>query len=303
MNRNREEKHEQEIRSTRVGGFGGSDAATLVTIAERIAGGLPLTTTQKHRVRVAKGLETPPPPFSTPEIASGRAFEDEVAAEIESKGWDRESYCSPKPNTMTEPVNFKVFAHADFMNLKTNSVKECKWSRKFSHKGLQKEYRWQLQWYYMLGADSVSLVSDTADGREVSDIKRDENAVDTLRKAVYMLDAAWQELDLNITEFAPDELPPEIKAIVDNIEAMTRTMEQDEERLKAKKAELMEWMRDKATAIEGERYRITYTPASHSVGFDAKAFEKEHPDMFAAYRTKETKKTAYITIKSNKNNK
>ena len=178
----KKENHEQEIRTTRVGGFGGSDAAMLVAIAEHIASGQPLTTTQKHRIRVAKGLETPPPQFTSPEIEAGRAFENEVAAEIESKGWSREQLLYLRPNSMRVPVNFKVFAHADFFrfyvkSLASNMVKECKWSRKFDHKGLEKEYRWQLQWYYMLGADGVSLVSDTADGRAVSDIKRNDKDV------------------------------------------------------------------------------------------------------------------------------
>lgn len=302
---NRKENHEKEIKSTRVGGFGGSDAAILVAIAEKIQSGKPLTTTQKHRVRVAKGIETPPPSFTSPEIEAGRAFENEVAAEIENKGWIREQLLYPRPNSMCDPVNFKVFAHADFFyfdakGCATNMVKECKWSRKFNHKGLQKEYRWQLQWYYMLGADSVSLVSDTADGREVSDIKRKDKDVETLRNAVAVLDAAWDKLDLTITEFRPDELAPEILGLYSEVWRLSSDIKDMTAKLEEKKSELLAWMEDHATTIDGEQCKINYSAASHSVGFDAKKFEADHADLFAAYCTKVTTRKAYLTVKIEK---
>lgn len=298
----KKENHEEEIRSTRVGGFGGSDAAMLVAIAERIQAGQPLTTTQKHRIRVAKGIETTPPPFTSPEIEAGRAFENEVAKELEKAGWEREQLLSPHPNSTCEPVNFKVFAHADFYDFNTNSVKECKWSRKFNQKGLEKEYRRQLQWYYLLGADSVSLVSDTADGREVSDIKRNDKDVETLRNAVAMLDEAWDKLDLTITEKSCDELPPKVAALVAEIETITKTMAQEEETLKAKKAELLAYMDgNELTKVWIDTASVSYTAPSSSVGFDAKKFEADHADLYAAYRTKITKKAGYLTVKINKN--
>lgn len=297
----KKENHEQEIRNTRVGGFGGSDAAILVAIAEKIKSGQPLTTTQKHRIRVAKGIETSPPPFTSPEIEAGRALENEVAAEIESKGWTREVYCSPKPNQMNEPVNFKIFAHADFMALDSDWVKECKWSRKFDHKGLEKEYRWQLQWYYMLGAYGVSLVSDTADGRKVGDIKRNDKDVETLRNAVAVLDAAWDKLELTITEKSCDELPPKVAALVAEIETITKTMAQEEEMLNAMKAELLTYMDgNDLNSVWSDTASVTYTAPSSSVAFDVKKFEKDHADLFAAYRTKLTKKAGYLTVKINK---
>lgn len=298
----KKENHNEEIRATRVGGFGGSDAAMLVAIAERIQAGQPLTTTQKHRVRVAKGIETPPPPFTSPEIEAGRAFENEVAKEL--KGWDRETLLTPLPNTMSPTKNFNVFAHADFFQFHDGChwfVKECKLSRKFNHKGLEKEYRWQLQWYYLLGADSVSLVSDTADGREVSDIKRKEKDVETLRNAVAVLDEVWDKLDLTITEKNCDELPPKVAALIAEIETITKTMAQEEETLKAKKAELLAYMDGHdLTKVWSNTASISYTAPSSSLGFDAKKFEQDHADLFAAYRTKLTKKAGYLTVKTNK---
>lgn len=299
----KKENHNEEIRATRVGGFGGSDAAMVLEIAERISTGQRLTTTQKHRLLKLKGLEETRPDFNSPEIQEGRAFEDEVAKNLDAKDWDREAFLTPKPNTtMAVRKNFRVFAHADFYNPTTNTVTECKWSRKFNHDGLEKQYKAQLQWYYMLGADAVCLCSDTADGRKTTDIARDDKMVNALADALWTIDDAFSTLDLTITEKGCDELPPNVAALIADIETITKTMAQEEETLKAKKAELLAYMDSNTLSkVWNGTASVTYTAPSSSVGFDAKKFEKDHADLFAAYRTKITKKAGYLTVKINKN--
>lgn len=293
--------HNEEIKATRVGGFGGSDAAMVLAMAERIRECQPLTTAQKHRILQLKGLETRPD-FDSPEIQAGRAFEDEVAKELEAARWDRETFLSPNPNTtMAVRQHFKVFAHADFYNPKTNTVTECKWSRKFNHDGLKKQYAAQLQWYYMLGADAVCLCSDTADGRKTTDVMRDDKMVELLKMSLETIDKAFPELDLTINEKGVGELPPTVAALIAEIETIMKTMAQDEETLKAKKAELLAYMDGNSlNKVWTDTASVTYTAPSSSVGFDTKKFEKDHPDMFAAYRTKITKKSGYLTVKINK---
>lgn len=297
----KKENHNEEIRATRVGGFGGSDAAMVLAMAGRISAGEPLTTAQKHRIMQLKGIETLPD-FDSPEIQAGRDFEDEVAKSLEPMGWDRETYMQPNPNSsMAVRKHFKVFAHADFHNPVTNTVTECKWSRKFSHEGLEKHYAAQLQWYYMLGADAVCLTSDTADGRKTTDVLRDEKMLEMLKISLEIIDEAFPRLDLTITEKLIEELPPSIAALLKDIETMTKLMAQDEEMLKVKKAELLAYMeREGLNKVWTATASMTYTAPSSSVGFDAKKFEKDHPDLFASYRTKITKKTGYLTIKINK---
>lgn len=296
--------HSEEIKTTRVGGFGGSDAAMVLEIAERISTGQQLTTTQKHRLLQLKGLETRPD-FDSPEIQAGRAFEDEVAKSLEAIGWDRETFLTPNPNTKAaETVNFRVFAHADFWNPKTNTVTECKWSRKFNHDGLGKQYSAQLQWYYMLGADAVCLCSDTADGRKTTDVARDDKMVNALADALLIIDDAFSALDLTITEKSCDELPQKVAALVAEIETISKTMAKEEEALKAKKAELLDYMDvNDLTKVWSNTASMTYTAPSSSIGFDAKKFEKDHADLFAAYRTKITKKAGYLTVNLKKEEK
>ena len=293
--------HIEEIKATRVGGFGGSDAAMVLAMAERIRTDQPLTTAQKHRLLQLKGLEQRPD-FDSPEIQAGRDFEDEVAKSLEPMGWDRETYMTPNPNSsVAVRKNFKVFAHADFWNPVTNTVTECKLSRKYSHSGLEKQYYAQLQWYYMLGADAVCLCSDTADGIKATDVMRDDKMVELLKMSLETIDEAFLQLDLTIRERGCDELPPEIAALVDDILLITRDIERREENLKSRKADLLAYMdRNNLTKVFGELVSITYTAPSSSLGFDAKKFEKDHADLFAAYRTKLTKKAGYLTVKINK---
>lgn len=297
----KKENHVEEIKATRVGGFGGSDAAMVMAMAERIASGEPLSTAQKHRMLQLKGLETRSD-FDSPEVQAGREFEDEVAKQLEALGWDRETYMQPNPNSSPAVrQHFRVFAHADFWNPATNTVTECKWSRKFSHDGLEKQYAAQLQWYYLLGADAVCLTSDTADGVKTTDVPRDLAAVSALAAALEIIDEAFPHLDLTITKKSCDELPPEVAALMKDIETMTKLMAQDEEMLNAKKAELLAYMDgNNLNKVTTATASMTYTAPSSSIGFDAKKFEKDHPDLFAAYRTKITKKSGYLTVKINK---
>lgn len=297
----KKEDHKEEIRATRVGGFGGSDAAMVLEIADRINSGQPLTTTQKHRIFQLKGLESRPE-FDSPNIQAGRAFEEKVAESLVTIGWDRETFLTPKPNTsMAVRKNFRVFAHADFWNKRTNTVTECKWSRKFSHDGLEKKYQAQLQWYYMLGADAVCLTSDTADGLRTTDVARDDMMVERLIASIETIDDAFKTLDLAITEKRCCELPPSIQSLAAEIENLTELIARQDEVLNEKKIELIAYMeRDDLNKVWSDTASFTYTSPSSSIGFDAKKFEKDHPDLFAAYRTKFTKKAGYITVKINK---
>ena len=121
-------KDEKELMRSHAAGFGGSDAAMVLAIAEKIRTNQPLTTTQKHRLRVIKGLEFPQPSFDSEATKAGNEFEDSVALNLVRFGghrWERETLLESE----TKYDNFTVFAHADFYLMEQNAVKECKWSR------------------------------------------------------------------------------------------------------------------------------------------------------------------------------
>lgn len=298
----KKDNHNEEIKATRVGGFGGSDAKMLLDIHIRLSNGQELATTQKHRVRVAKGLEAYRPNKDTDEIKAGRAFEDQVARELTkttgcSLTWDRETLIiSPE----VEPVNFKAFAHADFCDLMTMAVKEVKWSRALDKDGLLARYAAQLQWYYLLGAQSVSMVYSTADGRGCVDVPRDEPLIESLRLAVRELDAQWDTLNLDITEYGQEDTAPSVLEAINRLRSATKAKEAAEAEIARLKEELAEAFRvNEAVKFYGDYGSITYTPPTSMVAFDTKKFAKDHADLYASYRTKLVTKGEVITCRFN----
>lgn len=288
----KKENHNEEIRATRVGGFGGSDAATVLAIAERINNNLPLTTTQKHRLLQLKGLEECPT-FDSPEIQAGRDFEDRLAEVLCPRGWDRETLIKGAKHT-----HFRVFAHADFCDKNANAVVEAKWSRKKDINGLLATYMPQLQWYYTLGVSDVTLMCDTEDGQHTVAVERDEEMIAAIYAALDTIDGLFDNLDLTIDEADDSQLPPDVLAIKNEIAIIKRRMAADDVRLKELNSELIHWMEgNEIWKVSGGDCTVTYVLPSVTTGFDAKKFEAEHPDVYAQYKTKVTKKSAYLTIK------
>lgn len=296
----KEINHDQEIRATRVGGFGGSDAAMVLAIAKAIESGEKLTTTQRHRLNQLKGIEQVPQ-FSNADTEAGHRFEDEVAATL-NESWSREQVIYDEKGDLYE--DFKVFAHADFYLVKTASVKECKWTRALNLDGLRERYQPQLQWYYMLGAHAVSLaycIVNAESGEEERgcvDVPRDDNMIDDLRAALRLIDCHFGELDTTITELDDTDIPDNIRQEILIMRELTQKIKGLEEARDQHRASVQEWMESKkATKAAGWWGSVTYTAASERKDFDKKSFGKDHPDLLAAYCNKVTKKAAYITAK------
>lgn len=295
----KENQHQQEIIATRVGGFGGSDAAMVLSIAKAIEAGDKLTTTQKHRLNQLKGLEDVPQ-FSNADTEAGHRFEDEVAGTLQN--WTREQVIYDEKGDLYE--NFKVFAHADFYMLLTASVKECKWTRVLNLDGLRERYAAQLQWYYMLGANSVSLAycivnAESGDEeRGCVDVPRDEDMIDDLRASLRLIDSRFGDLDTTITEFDDTDIPDNIRQEILIMRGLSAKVKELNEAIDQHRASVREWMESKkATKAAGWWGSVTYTAASERKDFDKRAFGKDHPDLLVAYSQKVTKKAAYITAK------
>lgn len=296
----KEINHNEEIRATRVGGFGGSDADTVLAIAKAIETGEKLTTTQKHRLNQLKGLEEVPQ-FSNADTESGHRFEEEVAATLNGS-WSRESVIYDERGDIYE--NFRVFAHADFYFPIAGSVKECKWTRSMNLDGLRERYQPQLQWYYMLGAEAVSLcycIVNAESGEEERgcvDVPRDDKMIDDLRAALRLIDCRFGEIDTTITDLDDTDIPDNIRQEILIMRELSSKIKGLEEARDQHRASVMEWMESKkATKAAGWWGSVTYTAASERKDFDKKSFGKDHPDLLAAYSQKVTKKAAYITTK------
>lgn len=285
-------KDEKELMSSHAEGFGGSDAAMVLAIAEKIRTNQPLTTTQKHRLRVIKGLELPQPSFESDAAKEGHAFEDRVFAELAFTGWERET----KLEAEQIFKNFSVFAHADFYNRELNAVKECKWSRKFNADGLRSEYSQQLQWYYLCGATSVSLCYDTADGQGVVDVRQNPEAVGQLRWALMVIDENWDALDLDITEFSGGDVPQRAVVLVDLLKNLNAKKAELEAQIDDVRKDLMQQMSEqKHTKYSGAGWSVSMITATTTKKFDSKKFEADHADLFAAY-LKDSKRAASLRV-------
>lgn len=287
-------KDEKELMRSHAAGFGGSDAAMVLAIAEKIRTNQPLTTTQKHRLRVIKGLELPQPSFDSEATRAGHDFEDRVGAEILCSGmnWERETRLEAE----IVYENFTVFAHADFYNREQNAVKECKWSRKFNADGLRKEHAAQLQWYYLCGAKSVSLCYDTADGQGVVDIPVDNNFVTDLMNALDVIDVHWNAIDLNITEFSGSDVPQRAVILVDLLRNLNAKKDVIEQQIEDVRGELLIQMSDQNhTKYSGDGWNVSRIEAGITKKFDSKKFAADHADLYASYM-KESKRAASLRV-------
>lgn len=179
--------HDEEIKTSRVGGLGSSDAAMVLKIGRN--GLQSLCTTDVKRLRVMLGLDEPNNFGGNAATEAGHAFEDYIC--------DRLNLIYPLKVKREEKMigpdfgAFKTFAHADFMT--GQKVIECKFVQKTTQEVLGRYYA-QLQWYYYLGAECVTLCHGVGnvDPFEVMDytfldVPRDEQAVEMIEKGLQLI--------------------------------------------------------------------------------------------------------------------
>ena len=276
--------HALEIQQTRVGGLGGSDAAILLKIGE--SGLSALTATDHKRLAIMLGKQEQDNWGGNAYTNAGHAFEEYAEQHLPlTKGYVREAY-------MTQPlaINFKTFAHADFLD-NPNSVIECKFVQDTTANTIRKYYA-QLQWYYLLGANTVFLYHGTgdADPFEVHEakavfIERDETTIAMLTAGIKTLDeaisAGWlptvqDKIDYTLTpelvQRAFDKLQ-EIKAKKAELDAV------EAEAKSVIKTYLEDWSLTSIVAAGEVRHTAIYNKAQTKMTFNAEKFLHEHPEF------------------------
>ena len=298
----KKQEHKQEILSSRIGGFGGSDARLFYTIASK--GVNKLSATDLFRISVAKGENESKSIPETPAMAAGHAFEDYVEKLLKKKGFDREiKLCSKLSD------KFDTFAHADFYNDETNTVVECKFTQGDIDKTYNTYYA-QLQWYYMLGVERVILynghgdVNDilttgAVDNIEIEDVERDECFIDSLHTGIVLLSAVWDDLKIDVgEEWTQSDL---LAFDADNINLFTDKLRQIE-RLEADAKELREQIKGlfelyNIKSLKSDNYLITYVGESVRETLDADKLKKEHKEIDFSLYKKQSKVKSSIKIK------
>lgn len=303
------ERHNEDIRQSRIGGFGGSDAAMFLRIAERGVNGL--SNTDLKRIAVAMGLREPAPNYTNAAMEAGHAFEDEVAEVYESKqSYERERLMESK----FLAAKFRTFAHADFFRCTGNSQKgelkkevlECKYSQ-FTTDEVLEQYNAQLQWYYLLGADKVTLIHGWGDVEpyKMENLRRIEVVVDSqtierLTEGVRYLDQAiadgWTPVPSD--EMQEADVPTEVQVALEEL----RQMRNERETLDKREAEAKKIVSDymcltDTGSIRGDGLVASYTKKMVRKSFDSKRFLKENPDFDAEEWYKESEIAPTLRIK------
>lgn len=279
--------HAEEIKKTRVGGLGGSDAALVLRVATKGLAGL--TATDLKRLCVMVGTSTQDDWGGNAYTNAGHAFEDyaEKALPFGKEGYERERFVEAKL-----ALNFKTFAHADFAaGSNRDKIVECKFVQTTTNKVVTK-YWPQLQWYYMLGAKSVHLYHGIGNVEpfEIEEgtlepIERDQETIDLLLHGIKLLDDAltngWrpEPIEKEVVSNTPDVVQKAFEAMAD--------IKEREKALAAEKAQAAEtlkqycedWGFTGILADDGSKRQVIYTKAGVSKTFDAAAFLKDHPEF------------------------
>lgn len=292
--------HAQEIKQTRVGGLGGSDAAILRRIGQNGLAGL--TATDIKRLCVMVGKCEVDNFGGNAYTNAGHAFEEycEQLLPWGSCGYEREKFMQA-----TLAYNFKTFAHADFVTGE-NDVIECKYVQDTTANTAAK-YAAQLQWYFVLGAKSVRLCHGMGavdpfcvDECEIVEIERDEAVIAEILAGVKTLDEA---LGGGWLPTIPDKaVLAETPVVVQRAFEALASIKEQEALLADRKDEATRIIKEYIegfgyTGIVSDTHAITYTRASVSQTFDAKKFLQEHPEFDKAEFYKQTKRAASISFK------
>lgn len=298
--------HEAEIQNTRVGGLGGSDAAMVLKIGRYGLGAL--SATDMHRLAVMLGLAEQEN-WSNAYTNAGHAFEDfaEDKLPFGQYGYERERF-------ITQPLakSFKTFAHADFaFGEKRNDIVECKYVQKPTDK-VRAEYYAQLQWYYMLGASTVTLyhgqgaVPFEPDQVEacVTVIERDEDTIAALLAGIHTLDDAlangWEPIMPD--KIAVDETPTSVQKAFAVLEIVKRQREALDKQEADAKEILQKYMTDLAytSVYDTAGNMCTISKPSQSRTFDAKRFLAKHAEFDVDEWYKVTNRAGSLSFKAAK---
>ena len=297
-------KHQQEIETSRVGGFGGSDAALFLRIAKK-SGVDGLSNTDLYRIAVAMGIKPYVPVPVTEAMQNGHIFEDSYERMLKDSGvnFDREVKLVAK----CQPKNFKIFAHADFIiNGKTHNkpvkkfviVHECKFiqDEEKTADDVAETYKAQLQWYYMLNVEYVDLIRGYGDPTHPSTqdliIDGDETIVEQLLQGIQILDDAIEHGWVpEIEEEYAAAMSEKMQNIIADYERLKFEKSAIDEKLDEIQKQIIEYMTiGNVAKINGTLGTISRTADSVVENFDSKKFEKENPDVYKQYIKKSTRK-------------
>ena len=278
-------RNNEELRRSHANGFGGSDAKMFAKIGTK--GIESLSTTEKKRILVALGKMEAYDFGGNVYTEAGHMFEDYAANAAYSiaHGMEREKYMEAEGMAK----HFKVFAHADFYDETTNAVVECKFSQDETTKVFD-DYFAQLQWYYMLGADKVTLYHgwgtvlpfDVVGVLPVY-VDKDDDFIACLRDGIAELDKAIEDGafdDYDTTEVTVSDMDEETAAACRALGVFIARMKETEQLAEQHKATLLAWMEQHGVLyIKGDGFTVSYVSPTVRKTFDTKKAQADFPAL------------------------
>ena len=284
--------HKEEIEVTRVGGFGGSDAAMFYRIG--LKGLSAITNSDKKRIRVAKGIDEYKPIPMNDAMQRGHDFEDWYSENYQSAAMERE-----RKFTRDLAKNFDTFFHADFSD---TYIYELKSTHNTDY--VLTTYDAQLQWQHMISAMPVYIViSDSSlpfeDCSEPIEVKRNERSIKILQNGIRLLDENWDTLDLEIgEEWSDSDLMPFEKEDITVFTSYLQRIQQLERLAEESKLKVFQFMKDNnIKSLTSDSYTVTFIPESTTTSLDKKKLFTAHPEINEQDYIKTSPKKAYITVK------
>lgn len=289
--------HNEEIRNTRVGGFGGSDAAMFYKLG--LKGLAALSQTDIRRILIAKGQLEYGERFMTEAMQLGHDFEDFFAENFAEAGAIREKKYEKKIS-----LEFDTFAHADFSYEGSGGFRVVELKNLKEPAKAATTYAAQLQWYYLLGAHQVTLcVHDSTfpmcDEVHFLNIERDDNYIAVMLAGIRLLSDVWNDQDLFTLreDISSEDLLPFDQQAVQALATALAEQKHYEAIIKQQKEYLLKVMEQNGIkSIKNDLFSITYVAPTERRTFYKSAFTKVHPEIDLAEFDKVSRVSSSIKI-------
>jgi hypothetical protein len=199
-----------------------------------------------------------------------------------------------------KPKNFKVFAHADFVNAE-KIVIEAKYTSSGLNKTL-KDYEAQIQWYYMLESPSVTLLKGTqGDSFDVFGqfkVDKDESIIKDILKGIQLIDNFCDDFiyepkdEWSVTDLLPFE--QQDAQLMHNYLSEIKELQEKADYHKQRLLETL--IENNVKSLKSDNYTLTVVPEGVTSRFDKAKLFKENPELNESDYVKQSKRSAYLKI-------
>lgn len=298
-----------EIIATRKGGLGSSDAKLVASVGRNGK----LSDAQRNRLAVMLGLAEQKQ-FSTKATDYGNYIEECVFEKLKSDFPNAVSNPFTKHESLSEQYGFDIFNHVDFEVDQPNTLVwfECKAVNDDIDETIQK-YKDQLAWHIMIGQSKAEKMGKkfvlmlahyhTTDKESEFSVKKLTLMPVISISVDFVSGFKIIAKEIENFEYKPSEelssynLPEPIQNRLEEIYLNLRELEEINRKVDDFKAKILDLMiENNVKSIDNELFKITTVAGGESIGFDAKKFESENPEIHSKYLTKKTVRKSYLKL-------